>query len=207
MTYDLDQHHRRSVRLKGYDYSQAGAYFVTIVTQGRECLFGEIIDGVLRLNEAGQMVEAAWTALPQRFPGIECDAHVVMPNHMHGVIGVGATLVVAPNTVLTTHPVAAPNRAGTSPAPTLGDMVGSFKSITTDAYIQGVHHRGWLPFDQRVWQRNYYEHIIRSEIELNAIRQYVIDNPTYWGQDRDNPIKIRSATTTVAAYLSEAGLS
>ena len=200
MSYAPDQHHRQSIRLKGYDYSQAGAYFVTIVTQGRECRFGDIIDGVMRTNEAGQMVEAAWTALPQRFPGIELDAYVVMPNHMHGVIVVGASLVVAPNTVLAT------NRAGTSPAPTLGDVVGAFKSITTHAYIQGVYDGGWLPFDKRVWQRNYYEHIIRSKIELNAIRQYIIDNPAQWEQDRDNPIKIHPVAETVAVYLSEAGL-
>ncbi|MFN4294850.1 MAG: transposase, partial [Thermoflexales bacterium] len=86
MTYDPQKHHRRSIRLKGYDYSQAGAYFITIVAQDRACLFGEVVDGEMRLNDAGRMVWDEWNALPDRFPGLELDAFVVMPNHVHGII-------------------------------------------------------------------------------------------------------------------------
>ncbi len=181
MSYDPNRHHRQSIRLRGYDYTQAGAYFVTIVAHERACLFGEIIDGVMHLNDAGRMVDAAWTALPQRFPAIELDAWITMPNHLHGIIVVGATLVVAPDAV------DVPDRAGTSPAPTLGDIVGAFKSITTHAYIQGVHHRGWQPFNQRVWHRNYFEHIIRNEHDLNRIREYIVHNPLKWALDSEYP--------------------
>ena len=86
MKYDPQKHHRRSIRLKGYDYSQGGAYYVTIVAQNRACLFGEVVDGEMQLNEAGKMLQAEWEALPQRFPNIELDEFIVMPNHFHGVV-------------------------------------------------------------------------------------------------------------------------
>ena len=200
MTYNPDIHHRRSIRLKGYDYTQAGAYFVTIVTQGRECVFGDVVDDEMQLNDAGLMVQAAWEALAERFPTVELDEFGVMPNHIHSIIviagNIGATLVVASN------------RAGTSPAPTtcgddadvgatlvvaqdttptLGNIVGAFKSITTNEYIRGVHDLGWPPFNKRIWQRNYYEHIIRNERELDCIREYIVNNPLKWALDTEHP--------------------
>jgi putative transposase len=90
VTFNPDKHHRRSIRLKSYDYSRAGAYFVTICTHGRECLFGEVMDGAMRLNDAGQSVQAEWVRLPERFQTIELDEFVIMPNHLHGIILVGA---------------------------------------------------------------------------------------------------------------------
>ena len=121
MADDPDRHHRRSIRLKGYDYSLAGAYFVTISTQDRVCVFGDIVSGVIRLSEAGRMVSTEWDTLPAWFPGVDLDAFVVMPNHIHGIIvfatrvSVGAPLVgaqdVTPN--MTTD-----NRATTRVAPT-----------------------------------------------------------------------------------------
>src|SRR5215210_6640299 len=104
MTYDSQKHHRRSIRLTGYDYSQAGAYFVTACAQDRACLFGEIVDGQMRLNEAGRMVLAEWNTLPDRFPAVELDEFVVMPNHVHGIITismgtVGATGAIDPAAV------------------------------------------------------------------------------------------------------------
>lgn len=180
MAYNPVTHHRRSVRLKGYDYTQAGAYFVTIVTQGRECLFGEVVHGEMWLNDAGRMVEKWWLELNRKFSAVDTDEYVVMPNHIHGVIviaHVGATLVVAQ----------AQDRAGTRPAPTLGDVVGAFKSLATHEYIVGIKQRGWPSFAGKLWQRNYHEHIIRDESTLHRIREYIVNNPLQWAVDRENP--------------------
>jgi putative transposase len=207
MPYDPNKHHRRSIRLQGYDYSQAGAYFVTMCTQNRELLFvaDEVVD----------MIQRWWNKLPEKFPGVETDAFVIMPNHSHGIIvtvGVnprvdsgqtreyGQTHGSAP-----TNP-APTNDAPTNDAPTLGTIIQWFKTMTTNEYIRGVKELNWPPFPGKLWQRNYYEHIIRNDRELNAIRQYIIDNPAKWEQDRDNPIHIRPAIDTVAVYLREAGL-
>ncbi len=191
---------RRSLRLQGYDYAQAGACFVTICTQGRECLFGEIMDGKMLSNDAGRMVNEEWHALPQRFPTIELDAFVVMPNHVHGIIviapsgnnpaPVGAGLVPAPGLVPALGRVPARNGAITRVAPTLGDMVGAFKSRVTVKYVHGVKSNGWLSFHGRVWQRNYYEHIIRDEASLHRIREYIANNPLQWALDRENPANV-----------------
>jgi putative transposase len=178
------RHNRRSIRLKGYDYTQAGAYFATICTQNRACLFGDVVDGVMRLNGAGRMVAVEWALLPKRFPNVQLDAMVVMPNHLHGIIVitdpavVGAGLVPAPT---------APHRATTRVSPTVGDVVGAFKSRVTVEYTRGVKTSGWLPFSGRLWQRNYYEHIIRNEESLNRIRQYIANNPLRWELDIENP--------------------
>jgi len=193
MKYNPDKHHRHSIRLKGYDYAQAAAYFVTIVVQGCACLFGEVADGIMRANNAGRMVNREWLALPARFTGVRLDAFVVMPNHCHGIIrigaSVGATLVVAPDP----DGVAPDSRAGTSPAPTarrtLGDIVGAFKSITTHAYIQGVKQCGWTPFPGRLWQRNYFDHTIRDGASLGRIREYIVNNPMQCEMDRENPAR------------------
>jgi REP element-mobilizing transposase RayT len=184
MTYDPEKHRRSSIRLKDYDYSQAGAYFVTICTHNRECLFGEIGDGEMGLNEPGIMVISGWEQLNERFTAVRIDAYVVMPNHIHGVIWlVGAPLVGALDDGIR----ATTRRATTRVAPTLGDVVGAFKSITTDEYIRGVKMLGWAPFPGRLWQRNYYEHIIRSDKALNAIRAYIQANPCQWQDDPENP--------------------
>lgn len=185
MTYDPERHHRRSIRLKGYDYTRPGAYFVTICTQNQQCLFGEVVDGEMRLNQAGHMVQAEWNALPDRFPSVGIDAFVVMPNHVHGIIVitndiVGAGLVPALNGATTI------NGATTRVAPTIGNVVGAFKSRTTVLYTYGVKQIGWTPFRGRLWQRNYYEHVIRDESSLNHIRQYILDNPLRWAMDRQN---------------------
>ena len=209
MPYNPDRHHRRSIRLRGYDYTLAGAYYVTLVTQDRAPLFGDVVDGVMALNDAGRMIEQEWFHLLDRFPAIELDAFIVMPNHIHGIIvigepaAVGAGLVPAliptPNlspqdqTVDTTDHLVddGQKRAGTRPAPTslvaLGDVIGAFKSITTHAYIQGVHQKGWPEFNGRVWQRNYYEHIIRDDPSLQRIRSYIETNPEQWAADKENP--------------------
>jgi REP element-mobilizing transposase RayT len=193
MADDLDRHHRRSIRLKGYDYALAGAYFVTISTQDRGGVFGDVVAGVMRLNEAGRMVSTEWNTLPAWFPGVDLDAFVVMPNHIHGIIvfttrvSVGAPLVGAQDV---TPNMATDNRATTRVAPTLGDVVGAYKSRVTVEYTRGVKTKGWPAFRRRLWQRNFYEHIIRNEASLNHIRQYILDNPARWSFDRENPLAV-----------------
>ena len=191
MGFDAEIHHRRSIRLCGYDYAGAGAYFLTVCTQGRECLFGTGTDGAMCRNAAGDMVRTVWDELPTRFPHVVMDVFVVMPNHVHGIViiddaGVGAPLVGARfERVCPEHPEA--RRAGTRPAPTLGDIVGAFKSLTTTAYVHGVEQHGWPPFPGRLWQRNYHERIIRHDGELAAVRDYIAANPLNWLLDPDCP--------------------
>ena len=192
MSFDPERHHRRSIRLPGYDYAGPGAYFVTICTQGRVCLFGEIVEGKLFPNDAGRMVQAVWDELPVQFLGISVDAFVVMPNHIHGIIvwtaPVGAPLVGAQSDTPTTTGVGATGQGATTRvAPTLGDVVGAYKSLTTLGYVRGVKTMGWQAFPGRLWQRNYFEHVIRDETSLGRIREYIANNPQHWELDRENP--------------------
>ena len=168
---------RRSIRLDGYDYRQPGAYFVTICTQGSECLFGEVVDGRTRLNVGGEMVWRWWQELNAKFPPVRTDAAVVMPNHFHGII----FIVGQPHRVA---PTDGPRRGD---APTLGEIIGWFKTMTTNEYIRGAKELGWPPFPGKVWQRNYYERIIRNREELERIRSYIQTNPERWALDRNNP--------------------
>ena len=176
MKYDPDIHHRRSIRLKGYGYSQAGAYFVTICAQNRECLFGEILDGEMALNDAERMVEKWYRELENKFADIVCDQCAIMPNHIHFVIqtGVGADLRVCPDT-------------GEHIGSPLHTVIQWFKTMTTNEYIRGVKQNGWSTFPGKLWQRNYYEHIVRDENELNRIREYIVNNPMQWEMDWENP--------------------
>jgi REP element-mobilizing transposase RayT len=201
--YDPDRHHRRSIRLKGYDYTLNGAYFITVVVQDRLCLFGEVVEGAMQLNDAGRMIASEWFALPLRFPTVQLDAFVVMPNHTHGVIlidSVGAPLVGAQ---LKDPPhVGAPlvgarsdrspgNTKATTrvaPTPSLDEVIGAYKSLTTVEFVRGVNTLGWSSFPGKLWQRNYYEHIIRNEDDLQRIRQYIADNPACWAEDPENPV-------------------
>ena len=186
-----DSHRRRSLRLRGYDYSWAGAYFVTVCTHNRACLFGEIVNGEMQLNDVGRMVATHWRSLSKRFSSVQPDALVVMPNHMHGIIAlidVGAALVAAQGRARRITP---PRRATTRVAPTasLGRVIGAYKSLTTVAYARGVKMWGWTPFAGKLWQRNYYEHIIRNETDLNRVRQYIMDNPARWAEDPEHPAR------------------
>ena len=175
MEYEAEGYGRRSIRLRGYDYTQVGAYFVTIAIRSRLELFGEVVDGVVRLNDAGEMAREVWQSMPQRFPFVEVDAFVVMPDHVHGIVvirdgGTRAPMKDAPT----------PGRADTDVTPAaraLGDVVGAYKSLTTAAYIRGVHSSQWPPFYGRLWQRNFYERIIRDGYEMNELRAYIRDNP------------------------------
>jgi putative transposase len=186
--YDPDIHHRRSRRLKGYDYSQAGAYFITVCTQNRECLLGDIPDGEMVPNDAGRMVQAVWDELPIRFPELELDTFTIMPNHVHGIIVLNpeTTGARAPHTKSVGALLAAPSPQGrASPAPTLGDVMRVFKSISAIRVNRIAMRTGSL------WQRNYYEHVIRDEDDLNRIRQYILDNPAHWAEDENNPERMK----------------
>ena len=191
MAYNPKIHRRRSLRLKGYDYTQVGAYFVTIVTHGRLCLFGEIVGKEIQLNEAGEMVCRFWEVLPQRFPAIEMDMFVVMPNHLHGIVVIKnrATTRVAPTGIM--------DGGVDSPITdrfALGDVIGAYKSLTTVEYTRGVKQMKWSPFHKRLWQRNYYEHFVRHEESLRYLQQYILDNPAQWAFDKENPLAERLET-------------
>ena len=252
MPYDPNIHHRRSIRLKGYDYSQSGLYFITICVQNRTCLFGDVVVGAplvgaqnnntiqndgdvqnktgfgiddgwfdddngqpqigrpqigwsnigrpqghaptdarnvgtvqnngaqngattdapkMILNDAGKMVETEWMALKIRFPNIELHEFVVMPNHFHGILQIVDMDNGRPQ-----------GNAHTNK--TVGDMMDAFKSITTVEYIHGVKQSGWESFNRKLWQRDYWEHIIRDEESYQRISDYIIDNPAKWKNDK-----------------------
>ena len=186
--YDPDTHHRRSIRLEGYDYSQEGWYSVTICVQGHVCMFGDIVNDQMRLNEAGIMVSKWWGKVGGKFSSVQTDRYIIMPNHFHGIVNVkGQPHGVAPTMNDASVQPCDKSRSSHGFAPTLGDVVNWFKTMTTNEYIQGVKQNGWPPFGGKLWQRNYYEHIIRNEEELNHIRQYIAENPLNWGTDEENP--------------------
>ena len=188
---DSECRHRRSIRLRGYDYTQAGAYFVTICTQDRACLFGEIIDGQMRLNAAGHIVHDEWLRTEALRPNVELDAFVVMPNHFHGIIVLdpdcGDTLD-GRGTLLRAPLQRAPTveQFGKPTSNSIPTIVRLFKSAST----KRINELRATP-GARVWQRNYYEHIIRSEESLNRIREYITNNPMQWEWDRENALAIQ----------------
>lgn len=172
---------RRSIRLKKYDYSQCGYYFITICAHNREHLFGEIISGrKMKLNNAGEMIQAIWNKIPGYYPNILTDAFVIMPNHIHGIINtVGADSISARTN--------STKRAEMDSAPTsLGTVVQMFKRYSTIEYIKMVKQHIVPAFNNRIWQRNYWEHIVRNENELNCIRDYIRLNPLKWETDKLN---------------------
>jgi len=190
--FDPDIHQRRSIRLRGHDYSTAGYYFVTICVQGRKCLLGEIANGEVVLNDAGMVVENIWMELPSKYPGIRIDTHIIMPNHFHGII-ILQSPVGAPLAAPSYRQGRITNQGAASSTPTdnktLGDVIRAFKSISAIGVNKIVGRSG-----QPLWRRNYYERIIRNEEELHQTRQYVRDNPIQWRTDDENPINHRCNT-------------
>jgi REP element-mobilizing transposase RayT len=171
---------RVSHRLSGYDYSSSALYFVTICIQDRVKIFGSIHDGKMLLNDAGKMIDKTIKSMENKFP-VLIDSCQIMPDHIHMILNVGATLVVAYNDKTNnTNEIC---RAGTRPAPTVGNIVGVFKSLSTNEYIYHVKHDHWTMFNRTLWQRNYYDHIIRNEKEYWMIRQYIVNNPLHWNDD------------------------
>ena len=282
MPYDPDKHQRHSIRLRGYDYRRAGAYFLTLCAQDRQRLFGEVRESEMHLNDAGRMVERWWHELNHKFPGVETDAFVVMPDHIHGIViiggtndtgtdpndpnainanaAVGADLHIRPqrndsdvNDTSTINanaavgadlhirpqrndddindvnindvnanahainvgryaepplhvdsnvdinaingggyadpPLHVDSNADSDVGASLSQIVQWLKIMTTNEYIRGVKRSGWMPFRKRIWQRDYYEHIIRDEVSLDRIRRYIRDNPAHWAENRRSPQK------------------
>lgn len=179
MGFDPQKHHRRSIRLPGYDYSQAGAYFITLVTHERACLFGEIVDGEVRLSDFGLVADECWRLIPEHFPAVELGAYVVMPNHVHGII-------ILHDRNRRGTPWRAPThieKFGKPVSGSLATIVRQYKSSVTRIISQrygGVSN---------IWQRNYYEHIIRSDDEHARIHLYIESNPAKWKDDDQNPEK------------------
>jgi putative transposase len=165
----MDTRYPRSIRLKGFDYAQAGAYFVTICTQDRVCLFGDVVDGAMILGTPGQIVLKAWCELPRHYPHVRLDAFVVMPNHVHVIIMLYDSV-----------------EAGLKPAATtrhaLPEVVRALKTFSSRR-INAWRETPGISF----WQRNYYEHVIRNDNDLDRIRGYIATNPPRWALDRDNP--------------------
>jgi len=179
--FDPKKHHRQSMRLPGYDYSQAGAYYVTIVTHQRDCLFGEIVNKEMILNDLGKIADECWRAIPEHFPNVELGAHVIMPNHAHGIIiitdnGRGAALLRPydqPDINDKPHKINV--KSGS-----LGAIVRSYKSAVSYRIHKEHNATG-------MWQRNYYEHIIRDEKDLQNKTNYIEANSMLWDEDENNP--------------------
>lgn len=168
MKYNPDIHHRRSIRLKNYDYSSIGMYFVTICTQDSAMLFGEVvgadsISAQVVLSDAGEMINALYQETICQFHHVASVKHIVMQNHFHGIIVI--------------------DRADMESAPTLSTVIQSFKRHTTIKYINAVKEGRVPPFNRRIWQRNYFERIIRSEDEYQAMRRYIDENPMRWKEN------------------------
>jgi REP element-mobilizing transposase RayT len=176
MPYNPVLHHRRSIRLQGYDYAHDGVYFTTICTVEKRCVFGDVINEQMRLNQTGEVVAKTWAWLQEQYDFVELDEWIVMPNHLHGILVI--------------HTMENQSKGGSRTAPTenmtkvkpLGRLIGAFKTVSTKQIklMQGSPQ-------QALWQRNYYEHIIRNEVSLNAIREYIQLNPVQWALDKENP--------------------
>ena len=183
MTYNPARHHRRSIRLRGYDYTRPGAYFVTLCVQHRDHLFGEVVNGKMRLNESGRIAAECWEWLGTQYPYVELDEWVVMPNHLHGIIVVHADNHVPCRDASRRVPTDGTTGPRTTPVKIkpLGQLIGVFKTISTPR----INELRDMP-GISVWQHNYHEHIIRNAMDLNRIREYILNNPRKWDLDREN---------------------
>lgn len=195
--YNPEIHHRRSIRLQGYDYTQRGAYFVTICTWKLVARFGEVVDGVMHMNDGGKIAHRLWNTLPRRFPGVELDAFVVMPNHIHGILVRTHNEPIVPSndtasmdrpkdtslsfqTKMDTMSILDVYRKDPLRRQHLSEMIRTFKAVTSYT----VRRNGFPDF---AWKQNYYERIIRNEQELEFIRLYIDHNPAKWQDDKFHP--------------------
>jgi putative transposase len=188
MSYDPEVHRRRSIRLRNFDYAASGGYFLTLCTFQRTCLFGDVVEGAVKLNEAGELVREEWVKSGDIRDEIHLGEFVVMPNHFHAIVLFD--LVGAHGMRPSTGPFISDPSQGASRAPlrkpkSLGALVAGFKSAVTRRINGLTGNQGGA-----VWQRNYHEHVIRSEKDLNAIRRYIADNPIKWELDENHPCNI-----------------
>lgn len=197
--FDPHIHHRRSIRLKGFDYSSAGAYYVTIVTRHRECLFGDVTNGKIRLSKVGKIVEWEWLELPKRLSFVTLGAHMVMPNHFHGILFIHENVRATRHGQINSHTGSEPLQALTtngidgSPLPlprgpkpaSLGAIIAQFKSRATKRIWKIPEYT-----ETPVWQRNYYEHVIRDDKDLYNKTDYINANPLLWDEDDENPLRV-----------------
>jgi len=184
MVIKPEELHRRSIRLPGYDYSQPGAYFVTLVTHRRVCLFGEVVGEEMRLSQIGEMVHREWLRLPKRFPMVELEEFVVMPNHLHAILvirgrGTGFDFQDRVRSIKPRAPTS--ERYGAPVSGSIPTLIRSFKSSTTLRYR-------WIGGNDPhpLWQRNYFEHVIRNEADWDRIHRYILANPLLWPTDEEN---------------------
>jgi len=189
--YPLFMYRRKnSLRLKRWDYSNNGWYFVTIFVQNGVLMFGEVVRGVMESNESGKLVYQAWKELPKSYPTIAIDEFVIMPNHMHGII-INKNPVGEP--LVGTQPRSTQSRSTQSRSTqfmgitkshnhysNVSNIIGAYKSITTNGYIRNVKQNNWKPFQKRIWQRSFHDHIIQDEPDLHRIRTYIQNNPQNW---------------------------
>ncbi|MDZ4670173.1 MAG: transposase [Phototrophicales bacterium] len=157
-------HHRKKLRLEGYDYASDGVYFITILIQNRVHLLGDIADNKLCLSPAGEMLSQYWYELPQKHPHFELDDFVVMPNHFHSILIIN-------------------NAPNNEKSVTLSQGIQWFKTVTTNAYIRGVKDSNWTPFVGKLWHRSFHDHIIRDERALHTLKMYIAQNPEKWIED------------------------
>ena len=202
--YDPRKHHRQSHRLKGYDYSLSAPYFATLCTENFRCLFGNVEREAMVPNAQGKMVEGWLTEIENKFPGVRIDSFQLMPNHLHAIIcimgggldmaakfGIGIEdldIESAGDNYGTPLPLARTELPGLGPEQRdLGQIIRWFKTMTTNSYIRGVRGAGWQPFHKRLWQRDYFDHIVRDEVTLERTRDYIRNNPLYWSLEQEHP--------------------
>jgi len=188
MNYNPGIHHRRSIRLKGYDYSKPGAYYITVCTQNRICLLGDVKDGKMILNKFGEAIIEKWYNIQKHFQFVRLDEFCTMPNHIHGILFIMESYVGAKhskkNIIEEPFQNASPlhDRPKGTKSGSLSSIMQNYISITTRKINQIRKTPG-----EKLWQRNFYERIIRDDNELNKIREYIIYNPQKWDLDRNNP--------------------
>lgn len=184
----LGKYRIQSTRKPNWDYSSSGWYFVTICTYHRIEWFGEIINKEMILSQCGQTIDKWWRKLPTKFEHIEINEYIIMPNHFHGIITI--------NPVETDPRVRLKTGRDAHMGASLHDVVGWFKTMTTNEYIQNVKNKNWKPFHKHIWQTRYHDRIIRDEFEYSAKVEYILNNPARWDEDRNNPKNIKSDIIT-----------
>jgi putative transposase len=160
---------RKRLRFRDYDYSQCGAYFITLCIQDRLCLLGDVVDGVMHLSQAGIEADRWWHEVSTKFPSAEIERYAFMPNHLHAVV------------VL---------EVGSSQRPSLSQVIQWFKTMSTSAYFRGVKKHGWPGVRGTLWQRSFYERVIRNQADLEQVAEYISNNPAKWTEDVENPAAV-----------------